>query len=135
MWHGPVLDEALADVTAVLAMEHLVPDAHSIWELVLHIAAWAEIAHARLQGTPWVEPTIDEDWPPVPARGGAAAWNSAKTRATKAYEALADAVAPMSAESLRERVTGQQYTRATMLHGVIEHGVYHIGQIMLLRKV
>ena len=50
MWHGPALDELLKDVTAELAASRPVEGVHSIWELVLHVAAWAEISEARLRG-------------------------------------------------------------------------------------
>src|SRR5438132_4786492 len=50
LWHGPVLDDALAGISAEQAAAHPVAGAHSIWEIVLHVAAWAEIARARLDG-------------------------------------------------------------------------------------
>src|SRR5437764_6919973 len=37
-WHGPAVEEVLADVTAEQAAAKPIPDAHSIWELTLHIA-------------------------------------------------------------------------------------------------
>src|SRR5271169_5472946 len=39
-WHGPALLELLADVDAAAAAATPLADAHSIWELVLHVAAW-----------------------------------------------------------------------------------------------
>ena len=36
-WHGPALEELLADVRAEQAAAKPVPPAHSIWEIVLHI--------------------------------------------------------------------------------------------------
>ena len=38
-WHGDSLLELLADVTAKTAAARPIKDAHSIWELLLHIAA------------------------------------------------------------------------------------------------
>jgi hypothetical protein len=37
-WHGPSLRETLDGVTAEEASRHPIPGAHSIWELVLHLA-------------------------------------------------------------------------------------------------
>ena len=135
MWHGPSVLEALGGLTAERAGAHPISNAHSAWELVLHIAAWAEIAHARLHGTPWLEPTDAEDFPAPDHHGGASAWSAATQRAVTAYESLANAVRLLPTESLDALVDGPDYTRATMLRGVIEHGVYHAGQIVLLRKV
>ena len=39
-WHGDSLLEILADVSAKTAATHPIKNAHSIWELLLHIAAW-----------------------------------------------------------------------------------------------
>lgn len=134
MWHGPSVLEAIGDLSAADAAAHPIPHAHSAWELVLHIAAWAEIALARLEGTPWNDPTPDEDWPPVAKRRGKREWTAAQRRADVAYAKLAAAVRALPAESLDDLVPGHEYTKAVMVHGVVEHGVYHAGQIVLLRK-
>ena len=41
-WHGPSLRELLADVSAEQAAARPLPGAHSMWEIVLHIAAWQD---------------------------------------------------------------------------------------------
>lgn len=134
MWHGPSMVEALAGLAPVDAATHAIPGAHSIWELVLHIGAWATIAEARLFGTPWLDPSDDENFPKPSTRRGAREWAAAQRRTIAAYESLAAKVRPLSPERLDEMVAGQEYSAATMIHGVIEHGVYHVGQIVLLRR-
>ena len=47
MWHGPALSENLEGVREDQARAHPLPDAHSIWELVLHITVWCDIARHR----------------------------------------------------------------------------------------
>ena len=49
-WHGPALLELLADVDAPKAAARPIGGAHSIWELVLHIAAWDKAVANRLDG-------------------------------------------------------------------------------------
>jgi len=36
---------------------------------------------------------------------------------------------------LAEKVAGLDYTVAVLLHGVIEHGTYHGGQIAILKRL
>ena len=79
-WHGPPVSALLTDVTADVAALHPIPGAHSIRELVHHMAAWAVIARRRLGGE-IVQVTPVEDWPPVEA-ATPAAW----TVATQALE-------------------------------------------------
>ena len=49
-WHGPPLMRLLDGVSAEDASKHIVPGAHSMWELVHHIGAWNSIVQHRLQG-------------------------------------------------------------------------------------
>src|SRR5512140_1178990 len=65
MWHGPALADVLEGVDARRARMRPVTGAHSIWELVLHVTAWAEIARQRITGEATGEPTPEQDWPPV----------------------------------------------------------------------
>ena len=131
-WHGPSLREALAPVTPEQARAHPIPGAHSIWELVLHLAAWAEIARARLAGDPG-EPTAEEDWPPV-RDVGPEAWVDALSRLEASYRELDRVVGTLSDDALGAPVAGRDHSVLVMLHGVVEHAAYHGGQIALLRK-
>src|SRR5215210_7679006 len=65
MWHGPALNEVLEGVTAERAAAHPIANAHSIWEIVLHATAWADIARARLKGERIGDPAPEQDWPAV----------------------------------------------------------------------
>jgi uncharacterized damage-inducible protein DinB len=133
MWHGPSLSEALDGVTATEAASRPVPEAHSIWEIVLHVAGWAEVALARLGPDAPAEPA--EDWPPLP-EPTPEHWNEAVERLRASYERLATAVENLDDAALRAPVSvpGPRHSVDVMLHGVIEHGTYHSGQIALLRR-
>ncbi len=133
VWHGDALDDLLAGVRTRDAAAHPIPGAHSIWELVLHIASWAEIARTRLAPEPTDDPDVRTDWPPV-GRPTAARWNDAIRRMSTSYRGLAVATALLTPADLARRVPGRRYTVRTMLHGVVEHGAYHGGQIALIKR-
>jgi uncharacterized damage-inducible protein DinB len=140
MWHGPALDELLASVSSDQAATRPIPGAHSIWEIVLHVTAWAEIALARLNGQRTGDPAPDEDWPPVsgsdPKSGSDAAanWRAALERLRESYRALATDTRRLEPSAFDEKVAGADYTVSNLLRGVIEHGTYHGGQIALLKR-
>ncbi len=135
VWHGSALGELLSGVTAASAAAHPVSGAHSIWELVLHITSWAAIAEWRLSLKPTGEPADDEDWPPV-SRTTPTAWKTALRQLGDAHRSLADAVRRMDPALLDRNVPRREYTVRAMLHGVVEHGAYHGGQIaMLVRQL
>ncbi|HUF28676.1 MAG TPA: DinB family protein [Gemmatimonadaceae bacterium] len=133
MWHGPAVGELLIGVSPDAAAAHPVPGAHSIWELVLHMTVWAEIAGQRLAGLATKSPPPERDFPPAPAPTGDA-WRAAVEGLDAAYQSLAEATAALDEAQLEIRVPGQEYTARILLHGVVEHGTYHGGQIALLRR-
>lgn len=133
VWHGSALAELLSAITHAQAAAHPISGVHSIWELVLHIASWATIAEERLSSEPTDEPDDETDWPVVP-RATVPAWNKALSRLAASHASLAAAVQALDASALDRRVPGRKYTVRTMLHGVIEHGAYHGGQVALLTK-
>src|ERR1700741_4139472 len=63
-WHGDSLLELLRGVDAKTAAAHPIKNAHSIWELVLHIAAWDGAVLKRTGGTA-VQLRDEENFPPV----------------------------------------------------------------------
>src|SRR5258707_9602892 len=65
MWHGPALADVLDGVDAVRARARPIAGAHSIWEIVLHITAWADIARQRIHGEALGDPTPAQDCPPI----------------------------------------------------------------------
>ena len=132
MWHGPALAQALEGVTHEQAGRRPVSQAHSIWEIVLHVSVWAEIARARLNGERTGDPAPEDDWPS--AGSGAKPWRLAVDRLGASYHELAAATRKLGDDSLDAKVANLDYTIGTMLRGVVEHGTYHGGQIMILRK-
>lgn len=133
MWHGSALWDLVNDVTAAQAAERIVPGAHTIWELVLHVTAWTEIARERLIGSANADPTPEEDWPPVPDTSPEA-WRATLERMKEAHRELAADVAKLGDSDLIGRVPGKDHTVLTMVHGIVEHDAYHGGQIAVLKK-
>jgi uncharacterized damage-inducible protein DinB len=129
-WHGPSLKETLAGVTAAQAAARPLPNAHSIWELVLHIAAWESVSLNRLAGKPMNEPE-EGDFPLV-TDSSEAAWRKTLTQLDETHRRLIEAIAGVTDDGAT--VAGTDYPVAYMLRGIVCHHVYHSGQIMLLKK-
>ncbi len=132
-WHGPALREVLEGVTAKQAAARPIPGAHTIWELVHHIAAWEEVVTQRLGGEPWMEYPTEKDWPPV-LDEQPASWDDALGRLANARSQLRETVGAASEARLAETVPNADYTFYVLVHGVIQHGLYHAGQITVLKK-
>ncbi len=131
-WHGPSLMAILHDVTAQQAASHPVNNAHSIWDLVLHIGAWEAAGLRRLGGDP-ARLSDAEDWPSV-GETSEAAWEQTKVKLSLGHQAFRDAISRLDDESLNGPVVESAATVYGTLHGIIQHTLYHAGQIAMLKK-
>jgi uncharacterized damage-inducible protein DinB len=130
-YYGPSVLGAFEKVTAEVAAQKPCWSAHSIWDLVAHLTAELEYAHAVIQGTagPWVEG--ETTWPAV-SDTSEAAWREAIEGLKRANRALVRAVRQLDDSLLDQQpiqVRGPYYL---MLHGTMQHSIFHSGQISLL---
>lgn len=133
-WHGPSVREALNGVTAEQARTRALPTAHTIWELVHHIAVWENVGRRRLEGDrAEINISSPEDWPPADDMSEAA-WEQAKRALDRGHEALRKAIAGLDESRLDEPILEGLSTVYVTLHGVIQHDLYHAGQIAMLKK-
>ncbi len=140
-WSGPSLREALVGCTVEEATRRPIPGAHTVWEVVLHTAGWAETVRRRLGGEALLEPA-DGDWPAPPALPSDAAWADALAHLDATHAALVADVRALDPYMLGHVVmpeetapeVGGGVTVYRMLHGVAGHALYHAGQIVLLRR-
>ena len=131
-WHGPSVLELLADVDAAKAAARPIAGAHSIWELVLHIAAWDQAAARRLRGDR-AQLSDAEDWPAV-SDTSAEAWAQTLETLKRNHRELHDAIGRVEETRLDEPIMEGMTSVYGTLHGVIQHDLYHAGQIALLKK-
>ena len=139
-WHGTSARSASSTgIDHQQAAARPLAGAHTIWELVLHITAWKNEVRQRLDGAPAGEP-IEGDWPEPPAR-------RAPTRGARRSRRSRKRIAPSSPPSPacrdphcssgptirgpRERFRRHYFQ---LVHGILQHDVYHSGQIALLKK-
>jgi len=99
---------------------------------VLHIAVWDAAACRRLAGEKW-QPKGVANFPLVP-KATHAAWRKAVADAKRTHDVLVKTVAALPDARLRDRVPGKKYDFCFMLHGVVQHELYHAGQIAILKK-
>jgi len=132
-WHGPGVRELMADVTAAQAAGRPLPTAHSIWEIVLHMATWERVVYRRLQGETVVNLPMEQDWPPV-RDSSEAAWHQAVRDLEQANHDLRAAIAQSTEARLADMAPGKDHSVYVMLHGIIQHDLYHAGQIAILKK-
>lgn len=135
-WHGPAMSEALSGVSAAEASARPIPGAHTIWEIVLHMTAWAGEVTRRL----WDNATPlsgEADWPTVSAQDDLS-WKETKAALVDAHRNLRQAIREFPPARLHHRASPQEDDPPdsfyVMLHGLAQHDAYHTGQIAILKK-
>ena len=131
-WHGPALMEILDGIDAQTAATRPLPKAHSIWELVLHIAAWEDVVTRRIHGETSTL-TDDENFGQV-ERVSDSAWQQAVKNLRDKHARLLETVSVLPESRLHDRVPGKDYHLLFMLLGTVQHAAYHGGQIALLKR-
>ncbi len=130
-WHGPSLQHILKGVSAAQATQRVVPGAHTIWELVAHVAAWDGAVCRWLEGEAVGSPPED-----FPTRAAATEedWRRLQAELQRNQRRLRTAMQRFSPRRLAARVPTKRYSYRRILLGMVEHNVYHAGQIALLKK-
>ncbi len=131
-WHGPSVKEALMNITSAKANARPIKQVHTIWELVLHITAWHDAVRKRLTGLT-VNLSNEEDWPAV-NNVSEFAWTTAIENLGKSMNNLLKTLSFFDAGKLYDNISGLNYSNYFLISGLIQHDVYHAGQISLLKK-
>jgi uncharacterized damage-inducible protein DinB len=131
-WHGPSLRELLQDLTPEQALARPVAGAHSILELVLHIAAWEAVARRRLAGDAAQIYNTPEDWPA--GDSSEETWRTALKRLEEENAKLREAILRLDDAKLDEPIYEGMSSTYVTLQGVVQHSLYHAGQIAVLKK-
>ena len=132
-WHGPSVREVLEGVTVAGCVRAPIAGAHSIRELVLHMAAGYHLVRRRLAGDS--RPlSPEEDWP-MPTEPTEDAWQQEVESFFALNRRVREAVATFPATHLDDPlVPDPPYSAFTQFIGPTQHDLYHAGQIVLLRR-
>lgn len=129
-WYGPSVTMSLENLTQEEALQKL-PGSHSVIELVNHMIAWRTFVTERLLGNDDFSVGEHENFPT--SNDWPATMQSLRTSQEKLLAALK--ITPEDKLGQLVPHPTYKYTFYTMLHGIIQHDIYHIGQINLIRKV
>jgi uncharacterized damage-inducible protein DinB len=126
-WYGPSLAELLAGIAPELATTPPMPGAHSISELLQHLLLWNERIRNTSDSHPMPRWEADKEWaePQIP-------WNELATRWNLSRDLLEEKMRSFPIEDLAKQVPGRSYPYETMLNGIVQHAIYHSGQIAMV---
>ena len=126
-WYGPSLAEMLPEISPELAATPPFPGAHSISALLQHLLLWNERIRNTSDSHPMPRWQPEEEWaePPIP-------WNELVTRWNQSRDLLEEKIRNFPIEDLARQVPGRSYPYETMFQGIVQHAIYHSGQIAMI---
>lgn len=138
-WYGASTMEVLRGVTAREAAHRPIPQAHTMWEIALHMTSWNREVLRRLRTGVAREPE-EGDWPDEPD-ATEENWRWTVERLEQSYRELIAGVEAFDAARLdeilgdeRDPPLGSGVSFYVLMHGIVQHGVAHTSQLSLLKK-
>lgn len=130
-WHGEAVWKVLKDIPAATAAARPVSGAHSIWEIVDHMTFWEGVVVERLQGK---RAGLVEQLNPATRAPTEENWRKTLDAFRDSNRWFREALANLDPAQLNDLTAAGKRTYYGEAHGILEHHVYHLGQIALLKK-
>ncbi|WP_153796297.1 DinB family protein [Foetidibacter luteolus] len=132
-WTEVTIRETLDDVTLEEALTVTAASPNHIAGLTYHLSFYNKHVLQRLAGSaPEIPESNGFDLPPINDEAG---WEQLKADLLESAELLADAVKPLPDDVLNEPILEGYSSRYKTLHGIAEHAHYHLGQMVILKKL
>ena len=129
-WYGPTLAELLVQISPELATTPPVVGAHSVAALVQHLLLWNERVRNTSVSNPMPRWEAEKEWaePAIP-------WNELVTRWKQSRDLLEEKIRNFPVAELETQVPGRNYSYETLFEGIVQHAIYHSGQIAMVSSM
>ena len=123
---------ALKKVSGQQAATKVLPNCNSIWEITNHLIGWRENILQRIQGKTEKSPA-DNYFRPI-SDNSEEAWMATLNRLDRSQRDWIDLLDRLDPENLDTSYPPGTFSSYELVHGIIQHDAYHLGQIVLLVK-
>jgi uncharacterized damage-inducible protein DinB len=139
-WYGPATYDIIDGIIFEAAYEKPPGSVHSIAGILMHMLGWTQEATERMNGKVAGDPA-GGDWPD-PGQPDQQRWQHLINDFKLANVTLAGYIQNFPAEKWgtptndkRYSATGEGVTYQELIEGLIQHHIYHSGQISLLNRI
>lgn len=134
-WFGRSIKEILNEIDERIVFER--PGGqHSLLELIWHMITWKEFTINRLRRdnqTP-VQYFDENDWRKLD-HSDKTLWSKGLQQFYQLHNELVAIILLQKDEILSKKVSEKQYDFRKLLNGILEHDIYHLGQIAYIKKM
>jgi uncharacterized damage-inducible protein DinB len=134
-WFGRSVFSILEEVDSKKA--HIKParDGHSLAELLYHMITWADFTLKRLEKDKINDMAAAEalDWRKIDPKKHT--WKKGLTEFKSIHKKIVALLLKKDDDFLQEIVDYRKYNFRFLINGMIEHNIYHLGQVAYVHKL
>ncbi|HTH30789.1 MAG TPA: DinB family protein [Lacibacter sp.] len=133
-WYGEAVMPMLRKIHP--AVVYINPEnSHAAIEILYHMITWAEFTLHRLQKKPDYDPQTSEemDWRMIDPK--VHTWKKGMNEFEQLHKQIVTELQTKDDAFLSEMVDYREYNFRFMLNGLIQHNIYHLGQIAFLKNL
>ena len=136
-WYGRAVYELLEKANPEDVYKKPGDNSHSMADLLYHMLNWAQFTLESVRGNPEKEPQYfdqeEADWRTI--HPGEHGWETGITQLKATHRMLVDELHLKDDTFLVQPVKGRKYNYRFLLNGLIQHNIYHAGQVAYLEKI
>jgi uncharacterized damage-inducible protein DinB len=134
-WYGRPVYEMLDETDPAIVYTKPNENSHSLIELLYHMITWAEFALKRIEGDKEHDMAAAEelDWRDIDPK--VHTWKKGLSEFKVIHKKIIELLDKKEDMFLKEIVDYRKYNFRFLLNGLIQHNIYHIGQIAYLKKL
>lgn len=134
-WFGRSTRDILNEIDAGVVYQK--PNGqHSILELLWHMINWKAFVIDRLRNEEGksLHSFEENDWRQIDV-SDKSLWQQGLQQFSKLHNELIEIIQQQNDELLSEKVSERNYDFRKLLYGIIQHDIYHLGQIVYIKKM
>lgn len=133
-WYGTNVNDLLGKITASQAIQR-VNGQHNIAELLHHMIQWKRFVYEKTFGDKTFD-IVDNaiNWKVFDALSEGE-WAAMNLEYISVTSDLVNGLNNLSLSIYAKTVPGRKYNYEHLLYGIVDHDIYHLGQIALMQKM
>ena len=134
-WYGRAVYEMLEEIDPAIVNKKPNDSSHSLAELLYHMITWADFTLHRIKGDKEKDMAAFEelDWREINPK--VHTWKKGLAEFKAIHSKIIELLKEKDDEFLKEIVDYRKYNFRFLLNGLIQHNIYHIGQVAYVKKL
>lgn len=134
-WQDESFEAKLQDITNETAFTQPLPGVHSIAEIIWHSLYWRTVLIKIMEGNDRYKDETAEKYNFLPVETlKQQGWNHLWNEWKKSQEQIIQYLSEKTDRYLEEKGPGKT-DREYIVEGIVQHDIYHLGQIGLIKKI